>query len=251
MSQPLVSLRDVSIQFPIYSKGGRSLKKNLVQFATGGLIKMGEKNRVVVEALQHITLDLMEGDRVGLLGHNGAGKSTLLRVVSGIYEPTLGSATVRGKLSCLLDIGVGAEGDATGHENIRMQGMLQGMHPKEIAARHDEIAAFSGLGDYLDMPLRSYSSGMMLRLAFSIATCSQPEILVMDEWLATGDKEFTERASERLNAIVGASKVLLLASHNMELLKKVCNKLAILDHGRLVDFDDVDVILAKHPGFIN
>jgi ABC-type polysaccharide/polyol phosphate transport system ATPase subunit len=247
--QPLVSMRNVSIQFPIYSKGGRSLKKNLVEFATGGLIKMGEQNRVVVEALQHITLDFNEGDRIGLVGHNGAGKSTLLRVVSGIYEPTLGEITVRGRLSCLFDISVGVEGDATGYENIRMRGLLLGMTLDEIDERVEEIAEFSGLGDYLDMPLRTYSAGMMLRLAFSVATCSQPEILVMDEWIATGDKDFMDKASHRLNDIVGRAKVLLLASHNTELLKKVCNKIIVLEHGRMVDFDDAEIIAKKYEGY--
>ena len=242
-------MRNVSIQFPIYSKGGRSLKKNLVEFATGGLIKMGEQNRVVVEALQHITLDFNEGDRIGLVGHNGAGKSTLLRVVSGIYEPTLGEITVRGRLSCLFDISVGVEGDATGYENIRMRGLLLGMTLDEIDERVEEIAEFSGLGDYLDMPLRTYSAGMMLRLAFSVATCSQPEILVMDEWIATGDKDFMDKASHRLNDIVGRAKVLLLASHNTELLKKVCNKIIVLEHGRMVDFDDAEIIAKKYEGY--
>lgn len=244
--QPLVSLRDVSIEFPIYSKGGRSLKKNLVEFATGGLIKIGEKKRISVEALKNVTLDFVEGDRVGLIGHNGAGKSTLLRVVSGIYEPTRGEVTVRGTLSCLFDIAFGVEGDATGYENIRMRGLLQGMSLAEIDARMDEVAGFSGLGEYLSMPLRTYSAGMLLRLAFSVATCSQPEILVMDEWIATGDKDFMDKASNRLNEIVGGAKVLLLASHNTNLLRRVCNKVLLLQHGKLVDFDDTEKILEKY-----
>lgn len=246
--KPLVSLRNVSIHFPIYNKGNRSLKKSIVEFATGGLIKLTEGKHIVVEALQHITLDLVEGDRVGLLGHNGAGKSTFLRVVAGIYEPTLGEITVRGRMSSLFDIGIGTEGDATGYENIRMRGLIFGLTPDEIVQKTEEIAEFSGLGEYLNMPLRTYSAGMLLRLAFSVATCMQPEILTMDEWIATGDKDFIDKASARLNDIVGKSKVLLLASHNTDLLKRVCNKAILLEHGKLIDFDNVNTVLAKYQG---
>lgn len=242
----LVAINNVSVQFPIYSMGGRSLKKALINLATGGLIKTNEKQRVVVEALQNIALDLHEGDRVGLLGHNGAGKSTLMRLISGIYEPTFGEITVRGRMSCLFDISVGVEGNATGYENIRMRGLLQGLTPAEIKERTPAIAAFSGLGDYLNMPLRTYSAGMLLRLAFSVATCAQPEILLMDEWIATGDKEFLEKASTRLNEIVGSAKVLVLASHNTELLQRVCNKALLLGHGKMLAFGDVESVLARY-----
>ncbi len=230
----LAQLENVSVHFPIYGKGGRSLKKTLLEVATGGRIREAENSRVVVEALSQVNLSLAEGDRLALIGHNGAGKTTMLRVLAGVYEPSYGRIEVQGKISALFDITLGMEPDATGRENIMLRGLLFGMSPKEIEERTPGIEEFSGLGDYLDMPLRTYSSGMNLRLAFSIATCVQPDILLMDEWISTGDAEFINRAQKRLAEIVDASRVLVLASHNHELLKRWCNRYIRMEHGRVV-----------------
>ncbi|QQR68773.1 MAG: ABC transporter ATP-binding protein [Alphaproteobacteria bacterium] len=239
----LVSLHNLSIQFPLYSKSTRSLKKTLLSGLTGGRIREGDHNRIVVEALSDITFDLKEGDRLGLVGHNGAGKTTLLRVLSGVYEPTRGTIAMRGRVAPLFEIGLGLEGDATGFENIRLRGMLYGMSPGEMDALAPSIAEFSGLGQYMSMPLRTYSTGMTLRLAFSIATCMDPEILLLDEWIATGDADFLKRAQQRMEEIVGRSKVLVLASHDMKLIQRTCNKVLCLDHGRVTAFGPPSIVL--------
>lgn len=230
----VAQLDHVSVLFPIYGKGGRSLKKTLLSVATGGRIREAEANRIVIEALAQIDLTLREGDRIGLVGHNGAGKTTLLRVLAGVYEPSSGRIEVKGRVAALFDMQAGMEGDATGRENIVLRGLLSGLSVPEITERTPWIEEFSGLGDYLDMPLRTYSAGMMIRLAFSVATCIEPDILLMDEWISTGDADFRERANRRLGEIVDKSKVMVLASHDDALLERWCTRRLQLSHGKIV-----------------
>ncbi len=206
-----------------------------MQAATGGRMGANEKGRVVVRALDNISMEIREGDRVGVLGHNGAGKSTLLRVISGVYEPTGGSVRVSGKVSSLIDMNLGMDTEATGIENIYLRGALLGYRRKELAAKIDEIVDFAGLGDFVHMPIRTYSSGMQMRLGFSIATIEQPDILVMDEWLTVGDTDFQDKAQRRLNEIVQKSSMLVIASHSSDLLSKICNRVVRLERGRLTD----------------
>ncbi|MGC0055114.1 ABC transporter ATP-binding protein [Brucella pituitosa] len=228
-----ITLKNVNVEFPIYNSSNRSLKNRVLSIATGGKIERRSDHLVVVRGLDKISIDLKEGDRVGLVGHNGSGKTTLLRVLSGIYTPTHGCAIVNGKCVSLINIQLGIDPDATGRENIRLRAAMMGMHPKEIDGKFDDIAEFSGLGDFLDVPFRTYSSGMQLRLAFATSTSILPEILIMDEWLSTGDQDFKERANKRMKELVGLTKILVLASHSKELLQKNCNRIIWLEHGRL------------------
>jgi lipopolysaccharide transport system ATP-binding protein len=242
----LASLNNVTVHFPIYSLGSRSLKRHALDIATGGRISQGSNNLVVIEALSNLTIDLKDGDRVGIIGHNGAGKTTLLRILSGVYEPSYGSISVYGKTAALFDLVLGLEGEASGAENIILRGMFNGMSLSEIKSYAPSIAEFSGLGDYLQMPLRTYSSGMVLRLAFAVATCKQPEIILLDEWLSTLDDEFIEKAKKRLKEMTEKSKVLVMASHQIDLLKELCNKAMFMEHGKLIAFGPIDEVLAKY-----
>lgn len=224
--------QNVAVNFPIYGAGAASLKKTLAASVTGG--RFGKETGVtVVQALSDINLELKSGDRLGLIGHNGAGKSTLLRTLAGVYEPSAGEFKREGTVSSLIDPSLGIEADATGIENIMLRGLVMGLSKKEIDARIPEICEFSGLGQYVNMPVRTYSTGMMMRLAFSISTSVEADILLMDEWLSVGDADFTEKAEKRMRDVVSKSGILVLASHSPALIAKECNMVVKLSHGRL------------------
>lgn len=230
-----IKATNVGVQFPIFNSSHRSLKQNLLSVTTGGRVAHDSKQHVVVRALEDINLDLKAGDRVGLYGHNGSGKTTLLRVLSGVYAPTEGVLDVKGSMVTLLDISLGMDGEATGYENIRIRGLLMGLSLTEIDALADEIAEFSDLGDYLNMPMRTYSSGMSIRLGFAVSTSIHADIVLMDEWLSVGDASFKEKASERLNKMVDTASILVFASHDIDLIKKTCNKIITMEHGKIID----------------
>jgi lipopolysaccharide transport system ATP-binding protein len=230
-----ILLNNVCVDFPIYNSAtGRSLKNHLMKAVTGGLMGSNEQGHIVVKALYNICLDLKEGDRIGVLGHNGAGKSTLLRVISGVYEPTGGSILVKGKVNSLIDLSLGMDSEATGIENIFLRGALLGLNRRWLSAKVKEIVDFAGLGNFIEMPLRTYSTGMQMRLAFSIATLQQPEILVMDEWLTVGDADFQEKAQQRLQEIIKKTSILVIATHSPELVQQVCNRMIRLERGALI-----------------
>lgn len=241
-----IALRDVSVEFPIYQGSSRSLKKALLRAGTGGGIARDAANRVCVKALNNVTLDIEHGDRVGIIGANGAGKTTLLRVLAGVYEPTNGMISTQGHIAPLFDVGLGLNPDATGYDNIYLRGLYMGLPPKVIRSHIAEVAAFSELGDYLSMPVRTYSAGMTLRLAFGAATCIDPEILLMDEWLLAGDAHFLDKARQRLEAFVSRSSILVLASHSEPILKEWCNKAIYLRQGRVEAFGSIDNVLALY-----
>lgn len=244
-----IQLQNVCVEFPIYNSSSRSLKNRVLSIATGGKIERRSDRLVIVRGLDDVTVTFVEGERVGLIGHNGSGKTTLLRVLSGIYAPTCGNAVIDGNCISLINIGLGIDPDATGRQNIRLRSAMMGMTPAEIAERLDEIAEFSGLGDFLDVPFRTYSSGMQLRLAFATSTAIRPEILIMDEWLSTGDEDFKDRANARLRELVDSTKILILASHSRELLKTNCNRIIWLEHGRIrMDGAPDDVLPAYFGG---
>jgi lipopolysaccharide transport system ATP-binding protein len=228
-----IQLENVSVAFPVYNAASRSFKNRVLSVATGGAIERHYDGNIVVKGLENINLEIKEGERVGLVGHNGSGKTTLLRVLSGIYSPTSGTALIDGECVSLINISLGIDPEATGRENIRLRAVMMGLTRSELRDRLEEITEFSGLGDFLEMPFRTYSSGMQLRLAFATSTSIRPEILIMDEWLSTGDEDFKERASKRLQEIVSSTKILVLASHSKELLVQNCNRLVWLEHGRI------------------
>ena len=191
---------------------------------TGGEIGRDVSNHVAVTALQSITLELKEGDRLGVMGPNGAGKSTLLRVIAGIYTPTSGSVKVEGRIASLIDISLGMALEASGFENIRMRGVMMGLTLKEIKSLEEEIAEFTELGPYLNMPIRSYSTGMHMRLGFAVSTAVPADILLMDEWLSVGDEAFKIKAEKRLEDYVKKSSILVIASHSKETIQKLTNQ---------------------------
>ncbi len=227
-----ISAQNLTVDFPIYGISSRSLKKSVLQAITGGSIMGSTSDVVLVRALDDITFDFKEGDRVSLLGHNGSGKSTLLRAIAGIYEPTSGTISSRGLIISLLDIFLGMDMESTGLENILMRGLLMGVPQKKMRTMIDDIADFSGIGDYIYLPMRTYSSGMALRLAFATSTSVDCDILLMDEWLSVGDQEFSKKANDRLNAQINKSGIVVLATHDHDLAKSFCNKSFTLEHGK-------------------
>lgn len=225
---------NLCVDFPIYNAPHRSLKKSFLRVATGGRISAESGNRVTIRALDEISFEVKEGERLGLVGHNGSGKTTLLRVLAGVYEPTSGTLDVKGRVASLLDISIGMDPEASGYENIFYRGLLMGLSKSEIQKRVEEIADFSGLGDFMNMPVRTYSSGMSMRLAFSIATTVEADILLMDEWLSVGDAEFVKKAEERMKDLVDKTSILVMATHSQEILKEICSSMIILDKGRII-----------------
>jgi len=229
----------ICVEFPIYENSHRSLKKSVLNLTTGGRVAQDAGKHTIVSALDDLSFRFAEGERVGLVGHNGSGKTTLLRVLSGVYEPVRGTLRVRGKIASLLDVSMGLDPDATGFENIYLRGVLDGLKPKSIRNRMDEIADFSELGEYLNLPVRTYSSGMMLRLSFAISTSIEPDILIMDEWLSVGDAEFSAKAERRLEALLGNASIVVIATHDMALVERVCTRRINIEHGRLMSDEPI------------
>lgn len=229
-----IAAENMSVEFPIYGLKGRSLKTAMIRTATGGLLARDATERVVVRALAGLSFSIEEGDRVGLVGHNGSGKTTLLRVIAGAYEPVHGSIDVSGRVASMLSIFLDIDPEATGYENIFLRAAIMGMRVRDIPPLVQDICDFSELGDFVDMPIRTYSTGMMMRLAFAISTCVPADIILMDEWLAVGDAEFREKAQQRLRRLLDQAKILVLASHDERLIRDNCNRILRLDHGQLV-----------------
>jgi ABC-2 type transport system ATP-binding protein/lipopolysaccharide transport system ATP-binding protein len=243
-----IVLDRVTVEFPIYNARGRSLKTELLRRTVGGHIESADASHVSIQALRDINLTLGKGDRLGLVGHNGAGKSTLLRVLSGVYEPPIGTVTIDGHVSALTDMMMGMDVEATGYENIILRSVFLGVPLDQAKRSVAEIEDFSELGNFLHLPLRTYSSGMMLRLAFAVTTAVTPEILIMDEIIGAGDAAFFDKAEKRLNRVIGDSHILVVASHSEFTLQRFCNKAALLKEGRLVMLGSVDEVLAAYRG---
>jgi len=228
-----VEFKNVCVDYPIYNSSARSLKKRLMQVATGGQLGADAQGHIIVRAIDNLTLKLGDGDRLGVVGHNGSGKSTLLRVLAGVYAPSAGTAEIRGEIGSLIDISLGIDAEATGRENIYLRGSLLGMTNGEIARHLDDIVDFSELGEFIDMPLRTYSTGMHLRLAFAVSTTVRPQILLMDEWLSVGDEHFRQKAESRMAELLRATSILVIASHSKQLVLDTCNRAVWLEHGRM------------------
>jgi ABC-type polysaccharide/polyol phosphate transport system ATPase subunit len=237
----LIQVQGVTLNYPLIGIGNRSVKNQLLSAATGGLLTGGDQIPVV-KALQDVSFSLKEGDRLGLVGHNGAGKSTLLKVLAGIYKPTFGTASTSGRVVSTLNLSLGMEPEATGIENILIRGLLLGMKKTEIYKKLEEIAKFTELGDYLNMPLRIYSSGMATRLAFATVTAMEADILLMDEVIGTGDARFMDKAEHRLKEFIHRSKILVLASHTEAIIRNFCNKALLLEQGKIQQIGSVDDI---------
>ena len=244
---PHIETRNAWVEFPIFDAKARSLKKAFLGKA-GGAIGRNDSNVVVIEALRDITMSLQMGDRVGLVGHNGAGKSTLLRLLSGIYEPTRGIATVTGRVAPVFDLGVGMDPEISGLENIMIRGLFLGMNRKQMMAKVDEIADFTELGDYLSMPLRTYSTGMRVRLAMGVVTSIDPEILLLDEGIGAVDAAFLEKAKNRLQELVSRAGLLVFASHSDEFLRRLCTSAIWMEHGRVKQQGGLREVLTAYKG---
>ena len=238
---------DACVDFPIFDAKSRSMKKAFLG-AAGGAIGRNKDNTVVVEALKDINLHLREGDRVGLVGHNGAGKSTLLRLLSGIYEPTRGSAHIRGRVAPVFDLGVGMDPEISGWENIIIRGLFLGQTRKQMKQKMDEIAEFTELGDYLAMPLRTYSTGMRIRLALGVVTSIEPEILLLDEGIGAVDAAFMAKTRVRLQELVERSGILVFASHSNDFLAQLCDTALWVDHGTLRQVGPIPEIIDAYEG---
>ncbi len=241
-----IDVRNAYVDFPIFDAKTRSLKKRVLGKVGG---KIGTESRVpIIEALHDINLSLKSGDRVALVGHNGAGKSTLLRLLSGIYEPTRGSARVRGRVAPVFDLGVGMDPEISGYENIMIRGLFLGMSRKEMEKRVDDIAEFTELGDYLSMPLRTYSTGMRVRLALGVVTSIDPEILLLDEGIGAVDAAFLNKARDRLVDLVNRSGLLVFASHQDDLLLELCTSAIWMDEGHMKMQGSLREVLTAYKG---
>jgi ABC-2 type transport system ATP-binding protein len=246
---PLIEARNVGIEFPVAPPNARSFRHLALRTASrvGGKVLKNEGSFRFVQALDDVSFTLRHGDRLGLLGHNGAGKTTLIRVLAGIYEPTRGSLRMVGRNVPMFDIGLGMDEEATGYENIRIRGLILGLTPEEIEERIAEITEFAELGDYLELPIRTYSSGMLLRLVFSIAASIHGDIILMDEWIAVGDAQFRKKTHDRLQKITEQSGIVVLASHDHGLLRDTCNLGLHLEGGRVRAFGPLDDVLKELP----
>lgn len=243
-----IRLDHVTVAFPIYDSASRSLKKRLVSAAVGGQIQLepGSTRLSVVQALDDLSLTFNHGDRVGLVGHNGAGKTTLLRVIAGIYEPVLGTVDVQGQTAPLFDITLGMDPESTGYENILLRGLFLGLTHKQMREKAEEIADFTELGRFLDLPMRTYSAGMRMRLAFAVSTSIEPDILLVDEGIGAGDAAFMEKANMRLREFTGKAAVIVLASHSDRLIRSMCDKAVLMQQGRVVTAGGTDEVLQTY-----
>jgi len=243
-----IRIENVSVDFPLFHGSSRSLKKTVVAAASG---RLGEdkRQRMVVQALRDVDIELGSGDRLGLIGTNGAGKTTLLRAIAGIYEPVAGRIRVEGSLNALLDPQLGMNVELTGRENIMLRGLYNGFSKTQISVLEDDVQEFAELGEFLDLPVRFYSSGMVVRLGFAMATAIRPQVLLMDEWFLAGDANFMVKARARLEAIVRGAEILVLSSHMSSAVLEWCNRVIWMDHGHVrMDGPPADVMAAYLAG---
>tara|TARA_B110000503_G_C7150605_1_gene414984 strand:- start:1227 stop:1967 length:741 start_codon:yes stop_codon:yes gene_type:complete len=243
-----IKLNQVSADLPIFNSSSRSLTNSLLSAATGGKISADKRGQVTVKALSSIDLEVKSGDRLGIIGPNGSGKTTLLRVLGGIYEPTSGTITREGNIASLIDIGLGINPENTGRENILLRGQLMGLKSKQIAKKAEEIIEFADLGDFIHLPVRTYSSGMLIRLGFAVSTSISADIVIMDEWLSVGDGAFADRAKARLDKLVDNAEILIIASHSKSLIEQSSNRTLWLDKGSVRGLGDTHVVASQYFG---
>ena len=230
--QAEIDVRGVSLDFPLYHGNARSLKRTVFSTVSGRM-QNDQRHRVVVQALRDISFNLKPGDRLGLVGTNGAGKTTLLRTLAGIYEPIVGRVRIGGSLNALLDPQLGMNMELTGRENIMLRGLYNGLGKPAIARLEEDVCAFAELDDFIDLPVRIYSSGMVVRLGFALATAIRPQVLLMDEWFLAGDAAFIEKARGRLEDMVRGAEILVLSSHLANVVLDWCTRVIWMDQGRI------------------
>ena len=239
-----IEAADLAIEFPLYHHNARSLKQRIL--ASSGLrLKKDDENRIVVAALRDLTFNIGKGERVALVGPNGAGKTTLLRTIAGVYEPVAGRLRVEGAIGSLIDPAAGMDALLTGRENVILRALFRGMTEAQGRALAEEVAGFAGLGDFLDMPIRGYSAGMNVRLAFAMATAMTPDILLMDEWFLAGDADFMKKAEQRLTQLVTGAEILMIATHDMVVVRKWCTRAIRLEGGRILADGPVEQVLGE------
>lgn len=242
-----IVLDKASVELAIYNSRSRGLKNEIFRRTVGGgLENRHDRSVQVVKALSEVSFEAKNGDRIGIVGGNGAGKTTLLRVLSRVYPPTSGRAIVEGRVSTLIDLAMGMDSDATGYENIVMRGIMLGLDAKQAEAITSDVEEFSQLGEFLSLPIRTYSSGMMLRLAFAVSTAVQPDIIILDEIIGVGDAAFAERAEKRLHALVNNANVVFLASHDNGAIQRFCNRALWLKAGSLIMDGPPEDVLAGY-----
>jgi ABC-type polysaccharide/polyol phosphate transport system ATPase subunit len=237
-----IELQKVSLLYPVYGADARSFKTTLLNMATGGRLDRDSGN-IMVEALKNVDLQLEKGDRLALLGHNGAGKSTLLKVLAQIYEPTSGYLKIQGQANCLFDIMMGMDHELNGYENIMLRGLILGLSKQEIRKIIPQVEEFGELGDFMKMPIKTYSSGMKLRLAYGVITSVFSEILLIDEIVNVGDAQFMEKAKNRMKSLVHQSDIMILSTHDVNIIKELCNKILWLEKGVIKCLGTVEEVL--------
>ncbi len=242
-----IEVSHLSVDFPLYHGSARSLKKTLAAAASGRFGR-DTSRRVVVQALRDISFTLTRGDRLGLIGTNGAGKTTLLRTLAGIYEPVVGRVRIDGTLNALLDPNSGMNMDLTGRENIMLRGLYNGYSAEEIASLEEDVQLFAELGHFMDLPVRLYSSGMVVRLGFGLATAIKPEVLLMDEWFLAGDQRFMTKARSRVEGMVRGADVLVLSTHQAPILVEWCNRVIWMDHGEVREDGPAEAVVERYLG---
>ncbi len=236
----------LAIEFPLYHHNARSLKQRIL--ASSPLrLKKGEDNRIVVAALRNLSFTIGNGERVALVGPNGAGKTTLLRTIAGVYDPVAGRLRVEGEIGSLIDPAAGMDPLLTGRENVVLRALYRGLTEADGRALADEVAGFAGLGEFFEVPIRGYSAGMSVRLAFAMATAMTPAILLMDEWFLAGDADFMRRAETRLSRLVTDAEILVIATHDLKIVRKWCTRAIRLEGGRILADGTVTEVLGEEP----
>lgn len=241
MNQIAVSVKGVSKKYVIGKQKDGSLRGTL-----SSLLSAGNSSKEEFWALKDVSFEIQRGDVVGIIGKNGAGKSTLLKILSQITRPTEGEIEINGRVASLLEVGTGFHPELTGRENIFLNGTILGMTRKEVASKFDEIVAFSGIEKFIDTPVKHYSSGMYVRLAFAVAAHLEPEILIIDEVLAVGDAEFQKKCLGKMKDVAGEGRTVIFVSHDLGAVKQLCNKGVVFDKGRIIESGDIDVCLNKY-----
>jgi ABC-type polysaccharide/polyol phosphate transport system ATPase subunit len=241
--KPVIELKGVGLEYLLHLDRTRNLKEFVIQRLTGK--RWVEKPKESFLALNGVDLTIVEGERVGIIGFNGAGKSTLLKVVSGILKPTFGTMKVHGTVQPLIELGAGFEPEFSGRENIYFNSYMLGFTKRQVDEKIDEIVEFAELGEFIDMPVKYYSSGMHVRLAFTIATTIEPQVLLLDEMLAAGDASFIDRAKKRMTSLIEQAKCLLVVSHNLEMLKELCSRVILMDRGKVAADGDPKAVIEE------